>query len=109
MELLFKLMIGHALADFALQPDAMAKGKNRNRKPDFIPKGQKFIPCWYYWLSAHALIHAGFVWLFTGNVWLGLAEFILHFVIDFVKCENWTNPNQDQLLHFICRLVYIMV
>jgi len=27
MELLFKLIIGHAVADFALQSDAMAKGK----------------------------------------------------------------------------------
>lgn len=28
---LVALLMGHALADFALQSDAMAKGKNRNR------------------------------------------------------------------------------
>ena len=34
LELIFYLLCGHALADFSLQTDAMAKGKNRNRKID---------------------------------------------------------------------------
>lgn len=109
MELFFKLMVGHALADFALQSTEMGKGKNRNRKPDYIPEGQKYTPCWHYWLTSHALIHAGFVWLFTGNIWLGVAELILHWLIDFAKCENWTNPHQDQLLHVLCKIGYILV
>ena len=45
MELLFKLIIGHAVADFALQSDAMAKGKNPN-----IPRDNIQSPNWRYWL-----------------------------------------------------------
>ena len=105
-ELFFLLMVGFALADFALQGDAMAKGKNRNKKPDYIPEGQKYMPCWYFWLGAHGLIHGGAVYFVTGSLLLGVTETILHFVIDFIKCENITNPYQDQLLHLLCRLMY---
>jgi hypothetical protein len=109
IELFIKLLMGHALADFALQTDIMAKLKNRHKKPDFIPEGQKYIPCWPYWLSAHGLIHGGAVCLITGNVYLGITETILHCWIDFMKCENWTNPNQDQTLHVLCKIGYLFV
>ena len=102
------LMMAHALADFSLQGDAMAKGKNRNRKPDYVPEGQKLMPCWPYWLSAHALISGGAVYLVTGSIYLGCAEVILHFIIDFIKCENWTNPHIDQALHILCRIGYVI-
>ena len=107
--LLFLLLFGHALADFALQPEIMAKLKNRYNKPDFIPKGQKFIPTWEYWLFAHGLIHGGFVYIFTGIIWLGIAEVSLHIFIDFLKCENYTNPHIDQFLHIISKVIYILV
>lgn len=108
-ELFFKLMIGHALCDFSLQTDSMAKGKNRNRKPHYTPEGQKYVPCWYYWLTSHALIHAGAVWLITGVVWFAVAELVLHWLIDFAKCENWTNPHQDQFLHTLCKVIYCTI
>ena len=107
MELLFKLLVGHALADFALQSSDMAKGKNRNRKPGYIPEGQKYIPCWAYWLTSHSLIHGGIIYLVTGNLYLGLIETTLHWIIDFAKCENWTNPHQDQALHILCKIGYL--
>lgn len=64
---------------------------------------------WRYWLSAHAATHATAVWFVTGNGWLGLAEFVLHWLIDFVKGENLTNIHQDQLLHIICKIVYVII
>lgn len=109
VETFFLLMVVHALADFSLQSDSMAKGKNRNNKPDFIPTGQKFVPCWPYWLTAHALIHGGAVYVVTGSVLLGAAETALHWGIDFMKCENITNPNEDQALHFLCKISYILI
>lgn len=109
LELLFKFLVGHALADMALQSDAMSKGKNRNKKPDYIPPGQKYVACWPYWLSAHALIHGGAVYIITGNLFLGIFETVAHWLIDFAKCENKTNPHTDQLLHFICKLIYIAI
>ena len=107
IDIFFKLIIGHALADFSLQSDAMAKGKNRHNKPDFIPTGQKLMPCWMYWLSAHALINAGTVWFATGFWYLGLGEFIVHWITDFLKCDNYTNPNIDQAIHFISKLLWL--
>jgi len=45
--MMFKFLMCHALADFVLQSDTMAKGKNRNRKPDYIPEGAKYAPLCY--------------------------------------------------------------
>ena len=109
MELLFKLLIGHALADYPLQGDATAKGKNRHNPPYGIPPGQKPVAVWWHYLTAHALIHAGAVWIVTDSMWFALAEFVLHWGIDFAKCENWTNPHQDQALHFACKVAYVLL
>lgn len=107
---LVALLMGHALADFALQSDAMAKGKNRNRviDPATIPPGQKVQVCWPYWLAAHGLIHGLMVWLITGNMWLGIAESICHMTIDFWKCENAYGIHADQSMHLVCKLVWAL-
>jgi len=109
IETLFYLLAGHALADFSLQTDSMAKGKNRNRaiEPSVIPPGQKYVPCWQYWLTAHALIHGAVVALVTGIWWLGLIETIAHWLIDFAKCENKITVHQDQALHIACKFLYL--
>ena len=106
--ILFMLLFGHALADMALQPEAMAKGKNRNNVPQYIPEGQKLVPCWPYWLTAHALINGGFVYLITGNIGFGIWETVAHWIIDYIKCSKngHLNPHTDQALHFICKLCY---
>jgi hypothetical protein len=105
-EIFYALLIGHALCDYPWQGDAVAKGKNRHSPPYGIPPGQKPKKVWFHYLTAHALIHSGAVWAITGNVYLGLAEFILHWLIDFAKCENWTDPHQDQLLHIACKALW---
>ena len=107
-ELFFKLMFAHFFADITLQSEKLSKGKNRNKKSDYIPPGQKYVACWPYDLTAHAITHGGFVYIATGNVLLGIIETVLHWVIDFAKCENWTNPHTDQLLHFMCKIGYIL-
>ena len=106
---ILKLLIGHALVDMVLQPQDMAKGKNRNRVPDYVPKGQKPVACWLYWLTAHALIHGAAVWIVTSFIWLGCAEIVAHWIIDFAKCENWTNPHVDQALHMLCKIVWVVI
>ncbi len=110
MTLFFQLICGHALADFSLQSDDMAKGKNRNRPVDIskIPPGQKPMVIWPYWLTSHALIHGGMVGLITGNWWLGLAETLIHWAIDFAKCENWTGIHTDQALHVVCKALWVI-
>jgi hypothetical protein len=108
IDVVFWLLVGHALADFSLQIDVMAKGKNRNNKTT-PPPGAKYISCWPYWLSAHALIHGGMVFAATGVVWAGIAEVAAHFMTDFAKCENWITVHQDQFLHILAKAVYVML
>ena len=107
LEVFFKMIIGHAIADFSLQNDAMAIGKVRPKMKLDLSESQVSTLSWQYWLSAHALIHGGAVWIATGVVWLGMAETLAHGVIDFLKCEGITNQHQDQALHLICKFVWL--
>jgi hypothetical protein len=104
IEMFLKMVVGHAIANFWAQSDAMAKMKNRNRDSSaFCPPGQKPQKVWPYALTAHALIHGAMVWAITGSVWLFLAETVCHWVIDFGKCENWYGIHEDQAMHMGCK------
>ncbi len=104
--MLFALIIGHAIADFPLQGKFLAIRKNRHIKSiDYTGDSPPRI--WIYCLSAHSLVHAGAVWIVTGRPECAFAEFILHWFIDFAKCEKWTNFHQDQLLHLLSKLGYV--
>jgi len=108
-EIIFVLLFLHALGDFALQTDVMAKGKNRHIKPEYLSQGQSYKVCWVYWMLAHSLIQGGLIWFVFGNLWIGLIEVGSHFVIDVIKCENITNPHHDQLIHFVLRITYSFI
>jgi len=111
IKMFFMLVFGHCLADTALQPDPMAKGKFRNREIDMsrVPKGQKPLNLWAMWLTHHAMIQGGMTALITRNVWIGMIEAISHWIIDFFKCENKYNPNIDQLLHLGMKVIYCVI
>lgn len=98
----FYLLIGHAVADFALQPPNIALGKNRHAGPppgyDVGVHGPRQ-PVWIMVMTAHALIHAGAVVVVTGSPFLGLWQFCAHWLIDFFKCEKFYNVWVDQALH----------
>lgn len=98
------LIMGHAFADFFLQGDTIAIGKN----PFNSDKEYKGAP-WYYWMASHALIHGFFVSIITGNVALGILETIAHFGIDTAKCKGWLNIHQDQICHVSCKVVWTML
>lgn len=102
---LFWLLVGHFVADFPLQTEWIAKYKNRHRASP-APPGQRLEPVWPWIMSAHAATHAGFVALATGSTTLGIAEFVAHWIIDFLKCENRFGPTVDQCLHLACKLVW---
>ena len=107
--MLFYLLVSHTICDFTFQTESMAKGKNRNRKPDMsvVPPGQNYQPTWVYWLTSHALIHGGGVALVTGNIWLGISETVAHWLIDFFKCENFYGIHVDQSLHIACKFIWL--
>lgn len=100
-ELLFALFVAHSLADYPLQGDFLAQGKNRN-----TALGKLF---WPYALSSHAMIHGGFVFLLTGSVWLGLAESIIHAGTDWLKCENKISMLADQAIHYACKAAWVLI
>jgi hypothetical protein len=99
--MLFWLMVGHVLADYPLQGDFLAVAKNHN-----TPVGKLF---WPYALSAHALIHAAFVALFTGSIALGLAEALIHAATDRLKCNEKISLLADQLVHIACKIVWAVI
>jgi hypothetical protein len=77
---LFWLLVGHALADYPLQGEFLAKAKHHRNPIGGVP--------FYHALLAHAFIHAGAVVLVTGTLWLGLAELLAHVFIDYAKCAG---------------------
>ena len=105
MELFFKLIIGHAIADFWAQSDALARMKNRHRETT-PPPGQIPMMVWPYALTAHALMHGAVVWAITGNVWLCAAEIVAHWMIDLGKCEKRYGIHVDQAAHLLCKLFW---
>ena len=99
--LFFALLVVHALADFPLQGSYLAKQKSRESADGTAE--------WVVALAAHALIHAGAVWLITGSKLLFVAEFILHALIDTGAGKKRLSMWLDQSLHVLCKLMYVTV
>jgi hypothetical protein len=99
--LLFVLLAVHCLCDFALQSDTMGREKKRSSTTAL----QAAVP-WYYWLTAHALIHGLGVMVVTQSLVLSLAESVGHFLIDFGKCEGKYGIAVDQALHVGCKVAW---
>lgn len=102
----FWMLVGHGLGDFALQGDWMVKNKNPKRHRRAT--GERRDLMWIHVLSAHALIHGGAVALATGMVWLGIAETIAHWLIDYGKSNRLYGFHVDQFLHIGCKLVWLL-
>lgn len=96
VEVLFMLFAAHALADYPLQGDFLARGKQ-----GLIPGAPRLTL-----LSMHGLIHGGLVALVTGLWWLGLLETIAHCVIDEVKTRGAISFNADQAAHLGCKVAW---
>lgn len=100
MMLLFWLLVGHALCDYPLQGDFLARAKNHRAPLPGVP--------WYQCLIAHSLIQAGMVTFVTHSQLFGIAEFALHFVTDWMKSDGWIDYNQDQAIHVLCKIAYVV-
>lgn len=101
IRLLLLLFAGHALCDYPLQGDFLARGKNAFAPLPGVP--------WYQCLLAHALIHAGMVQIITGSSALAFAEFIIHWFTDYAKCEGKLTFNQDQAIHYGCKALWAIL
>lgn len=99
LELFAALIVGHAVADYPLQGDFLAKAKNRTAPIPGIP--------WTDAMLAHVVMHGGVVWLLTQSLWLGLAEAAVHFIIDDAKCRGRIGFRTDQLLHLAFKALWV--
>ncbi len=91
------LAMAHFLGDFGLQSDRMAREK--------CP-GCGVTLGWGWWLTSHAAIHGFLVAAVTQMPMLGVAEWIVHVLIDVGKCRRlWSLPF-DQALHIITKVVW---
>ncbi len=105
LQIFFALLIAHALFDYPLQGDFLSRNKNRHYKDD----NNNVKGLWIHCLTSHSILHAGSVWLITGSFIIGIMEFVLHWIIDFLKCEGITNFHTDQFLHVRCRMLYVII
>lgn len=99
--LLILLVFGHFLADYPLQGDFLAKAKNREAPIPGVP--------WWHALTAHAGIHAGFVYVITSCWPLALLEFVAHWAIDDGKCRGALSFNEDQFLHLFLKVLWAAI
>lgn len=95
------LIVAHALADYPLQGDFLARAKNRTAPIPGFP--------WWQALTAHAVIHAGMVGVITGSIGLGLAEGAIHWLTDDLKCRGKIGLNTDQAIHIICKIAWAAI
>lgn len=108
--LLFFLVATHALMDYALQTETIATCKCR----DCDRPVAKSVP-WYYWMTAHAVLHGaavGAVVRWFGFGWDAVAvtasaEAVVHWLIDHGKCEKWYSIHVDQGLHVACKVAWL--
>lgn len=100
IELFLAMLVGHALADYPLQGDFLAKAKNRNLPIPGVP--------WTHAMGAHVAIHGGMVWLITGFWWLGAMEAAMHWIIDLWKCDGMIGFDRDQTLHVLCKIAWAL-
>jgi hypothetical protein len=101
MTIFLALIAMHAVCDYPLQGEFLARAKNRFAPVAGFP--------WYQALGAHAIIHGGAVGFLTGIWWLGILEAVAHFVIDYQKCAGRTGLNTDQALHIACKAAWAAV
>jgi hypothetical protein len=107
LQVLFLLLAGHALMDYPLQGEFLSTCKNRHLLDDRKDPTRP-VSIWPICMTAHCLLHAVMVWAVTGCFVLCLVEFVLHWIIDYAKCENWTTFQQDQWLHILCKIGYVV-
>jgi hypothetical protein len=112
VQLFFALLVGHAIADYPLQGAFLASHKSRHRawhessdEGQGLELGGRCL--WVHCMTAHSFIQAGMVWLLTGSFLFFLIEFILHWVIDAMKCEGLFGFTTDQIFHVICKAAFV--
>lgn len=101
IELFALLLFAHLLFDYPLQGDWLARAKNRSDPIPHVP--------WYQAMFAHTAMHGMAVWIITGIPLLGLAEMAIHWITDDLKLQGELTFNQDQAIHIVCKVVWVVI
>ena len=105
LETLFYLFTAHAVTDYALQSDFMASrkrpSKSRHLSDEYGP--------WWWWMTAHSLINGLGVAIVLSSWYLGVAEAIVHGLADTYKCQGKITTYQDQALHLLSKVVWMLM
>lgn len=99
IESLILLLGWHALADYPLQGDFLAKAKNPSSPIPGVP--------WWQALWAHSVIHAAGVMVITGFPLLAGVELVGHALTDWAKCKGKIGFNVDQAVHVAMKAGYV--
>jgi hypothetical protein len=93
----FALMLAfHYLADFWLQSGASSRLKRHES-----------VSVRWRALIQHGATHGVLVALVTGWPLLGLAETVIHAVIDRAKARGWIGTAGDQVAHVACKIAWL--
>ena len=92
------LGLAHFVCDFGLQTDRMACEKTA---------GADLTLNWRWWLTAHSATHGLAVAVLTGVPLLGLAETLLHAIIDWSKGRMHFSLALDQGFHLACKVLWV--
>jgi Protein of unknown function (DUF3307) len=118
------LFLKHFVVDFLLQPAWMFQNKHRFGHPGGLAHSLfhgVVTSVILYWFYRHGMIGANT--LPTMWVWLGVMEFPVHYMIDWLKMnlsiwckwapathmQFWYALGADQLLHYLTYLAILMV
>lgn len=87
------LVMCHAIGDYVLQSDFIATTKGKN---------------WYH-LFMHCILYVVPFYICFGFVWQLVVIFVAHLLVDPMKARyNKINYWQDQTLHYLVSLVYLV-
>lgn len=103
--LIFLLVSGHFFVDFAVQNQFVAQYKCRSPKK-LLTDEDHSLTIWPWVLTAHSFHHGLAVYLITQNLTLGVLETVVHWLIDYAKCEHWFNFHMDQILHILTKFIW---
>lgn len=98
-KMLLYMLALHCFMDYPGQGEFLSKGKNRRSSP------YKWIP-WYHLMASHAIIHAGAVLWITNSLTCALAEAVIHFCTDTLKCEGKISNQTYQISHVLCKVLW---
>ena len=99
---------GHFFGDYILQTDFLAKAKNRHSEINSVDRHG-----WIGYLIAHCYmwgvsVYAPMFWYeweavksFMVALFLFVANTVIHFSVDWLKCEKKTTLLIDQLIHSV--------